>query len=57
MIETPELLRDLIKLTNNGYLFSPKEWQVRVAKENPRLFKYTYNPRNNVFPHKIENIE
>lgn len=47
-------LGDRIKLSNNGYLFAPTLAEVKLAKENPNIFKYTFNPANNHFPHKIE---
>ena len=43
-----------INLSNNGYLFAPKDDQIELAKENPKIFKYTFNSANTSFPHKIE---
>ena len=42
-----------IRLTNNGYLFAPTAEQIELAKENPKIFKYTYSSFS-FFPHKIE---
>lgn len=51
---TADSLAADIRITNNGYLFAPSPYQVELAKTNPDRFKYTHNPRNSPFPHKIE---
>jgi len=47
-------LAERIKGTNNGYLFAPNGDEIKLAKDNPNIFKYTYNSNNEFFPHKIE---
>ena len=47
-------LGERIKGANNGYLFAPTEAEIKLAKDNPNIFTYTYNSSNEFFPHKIE---
>ena len=47
-------LVERINLTNNGYLFAPTDTEIKLAKDNPNLFKYTLAQGNTHFPHKIE---
>lgn len=47
-------LTDKIKSTNNGYLFVPSEYEIKVAKENPNVFNYTCSLfAAAAFPHRI----
>lgn len=45
-------LGERIKSTNHGYLFAPTDAEIKLAKENPNIFQYTF--KAGMFPHKIE---
>jgi hypothetical protein len=47
-------LVEIIKSTNNGYLFNPSQSEITLAKKYPDVFFYThYSAPDNMFPHRI----
>lgn len=50
-------LKEVIKTTNNGYLFAPTPEQVYIALVRPQQFTVIYNPEvETPFPIKIYSL-
>lgn len=47
-----DLLISRIQSTNNGYLFAPTNWDIKIAKENPDTFEVLHRP-GHIFPYRI----
>jgi hypothetical protein len=41
-----------IKSTNNGYLFAPTGWDIKIAQDHPETFMVIHRP-GAIFPYKI----
>jgi hypothetical protein len=41
-----------IKSTNNGYLFAPTDWDVKIARNYPETFEVLHRP-GHMFPYRI----